>query len=100
MRQRKPPYSSGMKNTGFTGRRRQGMQPQRRLASSPPANRRWRGVREKIPHLALFGLLVTAACAALAAAPTERVSVSSAELQGNSISFDPATNSDGRYVAF
>ena len=77
------------------------MQPQRGLAPSPPAIRRKRmGVKERVSHVALFGLLLAAACAAWAAAPTERISVNSAEVQGNSLSYDPSVSADGRFVSF
>jgi len=50
--------------------------------------------------VALLGCLVLAAPAFAGHAKTERVSVSSAGVQGDGRSFSPSISADGRYVAF
>ncbi len=50
--------------------------------------------------MALLGCLVLAAPAFAGHAKTERVSVSSAGVQGDGHSFSPSISADGRYVAF
>jgi len=56
-------------------------------------------LRRAVP-VALLGCLVLAAPAFAGHAKTERVSVSSAGVQGDGHSFSPSISADGRYVAF